>query len=37
MEKYKEEADAFHGGNAEEDTTETGISNKDADEPSRTR
>ena len=37
MEKYKAEADAFHGGNAEGDTTETGISDKDASEPSRTR
>ena len=37
MEKYKEEADADHGGNAEDDTIDTGISNKDADEPSRTR
>ena len=37
MEKYKEEADAFHGGNAEDDTIETGIRNKDASEPSRAR
>ena len=35
--KYNFEAETFHGGNAEGDTTETGISDKDADEPSRTR
>jgi hypothetical protein len=37
MEKYREEADAFHGGSAEGDTAETNISDKNADEPSRTR
>ena len=35
--KYNYEAETFHGGNAEEDTTETGISDKDASEPSRAR
>ena len=35
--KYNYEAETFHGGNAEGDTTETGISDKDASEPSRTR
>ena len=35
--KYNFEAETFHGGNAEGDTKETGISDKDASEPSRTR
>ena len=37
MEKYKEEADAIHGGSAEEDTTDTPISDQDAEEPSRAK
>ena len=37
IEKYKEEADAYHGGSDEGNTTDTGISDKDADEPSRAR
>ena len=35
--KYNFEAETFHGGNAEDDFTETGISDKDASEPSRAR
>jgi hypothetical protein len=35
--KYNFEAETFHGGNAEDDTIETGIGNKDASEPSRAR
>lgn len=37
IENYKAEADALYGGSDEEDTTDTGISDKDADEPSRAR
>lgn len=37
MEKYKEEADAIHGGSAEEDTTDTPISDQEAEEPSRAK
>lgn len=35
--KYNFEAETFHGGNAEDYFTETGISDKDASEPSRAR
>jgi hypothetical protein len=35
--KYNFEAETFHGGNAEDDFTETGISDIDASEPSRAR
>ena len=35
IEKYKEEAEVFHGGSAEDSTTDTSISDKDAEEPSR--
>ena len=35
IEKYKEEAEVFHGGSAEDATTDTSISDKDAEEPSR--
>ena len=35
IEKYKEEAEVFHGGSTEDSTTDTSISDKDAEEPSR--
>ncbi len=35
--KYKEKADDWHGGNDEGETTETGINDQYANEPSRAR